>query len=150
MKNRWKSTFMGTLAMLLACSPLFAGDIVGYDEYMKNCAVCHGTGGRGDGPFAQFLREKPRSLTRIAERNNGMFPVKRIYGIIAGTEGVQEHGSLQMPIWGERYLVETVNNPDIDNYGPYGSPSHYEDAVRGRILELIMYLVEIQEFGGSE
>ncbi len=145
MKNLWRNLLLGAMAALLTSGALFAEGIQGFDEYMSNCAVCHGTDGKGDGPFANFLKEKPTSLTKIAERNGGMFPVKKMYNIIAGTEGVKQHGSLQMPIWGERYMAETVENPDISNYGPYGSPKHYEQAVRGRILDLIMFLAEIQE-----
>lgn len=120
-------------------------EVAGQQEFLRNCAVCHGPDGRGDGPFAQFLQEKPKSLTGISARNNGMFPVQKIYDVIAGTEGVQAHGTLNMPIWGDRYLTEAVSNPDPYNYGPYGSPSHYEEIVRGRILSLILFLANIQE-----
>ena len=34
--------------------------------FEKNCAVCHGTRGRGDGPAAAGLPQRPEDLSRIA------------------------------------------------------------------------------------
>ncbi len=31
--------------------------------YDKNCASCHGTGGKGDGPAAKAMKTKPTDLT---------------------------------------------------------------------------------------
>ena len=39
------------------------GDVVnGKALYEKNCAACHGTSGKGDGPAAVSMRPKPRNL----------------------------------------------------------------------------------------
>lgn len=35
----------------------------GNDLFHKNCAACHGNGGKGDGPAAASLKPKPRDLT---------------------------------------------------------------------------------------
>jgi len=140
--------FAGAAALAILSTGALAGEVeevLGQQEFLSHCAACHGPDGKGGGPFAELMREQPKSLTQIAERNGGMFPVRKIYNIIAGTEGVQAHGTLQMPIWGKRYMADVVSNPDPSNYGPYGSPSHYEEAVRGRILSLIMFLAEIQD-----
>jgi len=143
------STLITSAAVLAIVIPGMAvadeAEIAGQQEFYKNCAVCHGVGGKGDGPFAEFLREKPKSLTLISERNGGMFPVQKIYDTIAGTKGVRAHGSLEMPIWGERYMTAAADDPSPYNYGAYGSQKHYEEAVRGRILDLIMFLANIQE-----
>ena len=34
--------------------------------FRDNCAVCHGAGGRGDGPAAANLGKRPKDLARIA------------------------------------------------------------------------------------
>lgn len=34
----------------------------GKEEYEKNCGICHGSGGKGDGPGAAALNPKPKSL----------------------------------------------------------------------------------------
>jgi putative copper export protein/mono/diheme cytochrome c family protein len=36
---------------------------LGHNTFLKNCAVCHGSQGRGDGPAAQSLPIKPADLT---------------------------------------------------------------------------------------
>lgn len=38
----------------------------GGELFSQYCAVCHGTGGRGDGPAAVSLLKRPEDLTRIA------------------------------------------------------------------------------------
>jgi len=35
----------------------------GAELYSINCALCHGTGGKGDGPVASHLKNKPFDLT---------------------------------------------------------------------------------------
>ncbi len=54
-----------------------------------------------------------------------------IYRIIDGRTGVATHGSREMPVWGD---VWAKNAP----------PEFAEDYVKGRILELIMFLESIQ------
>ena len=56
----------------------------GRDEYEASCAVCHGTEGRGNGPYIEHLRKDPTDLTTLAKRNGGVLPVKRIYEMIEG------------------------------------------------------------------
>lgn len=54
------------LAALLASGPAAAKDKKAADGaklFRQNCASCHGTGGRGDGPSAPKLPRKPADLT---------------------------------------------------------------------------------------
>jgi Cytochrome C oxidase, cbb3-type, subunit III len=55
--------------------------------YENNCAVCHGTSGRGDGPVRYLLRVPPANLTAgvVAQRSDGY-----IYATI-------RNGSIVMP-----------------------------------------------------
>jgi mono/diheme cytochrome c family protein len=69
-----------------------------YHEY---CAVCHGEQGKGDGPMARALKSPPADLTRIAIRNGGTFPLKKVERIISGDSPVEAgHGTREMPVWG--------------------------------------------------
>ena len=68
--------------------------------YRSYCASCHGSSGRGDGAVAPHLRHPPANLTRLAARNNGVFPGERIRRIIDGRQVVPTHGQTDMPVWG--------------------------------------------------
>jgi mono/diheme cytochrome c family protein len=69
--------------------------------YKAYCAVCHGSDARGNGPMAAALKVPPPDLTRIAERNGGMFPMARVERIISGEEPLPSgHGTKEMPVWG--------------------------------------------------
>jgi mono/diheme cytochrome c family protein len=60
--------------------------IDGASLYKAYCAACHGSDATGQGPMAKALKVPPPDLTRIAERNGGMFPMARVESIIAGEE----------------------------------------------------------------
>jgi hypothetical protein len=79
---------------------------------------------------------KPSDLTRLSERNNGQFPFLNVFMIIDGRTTVRSHSTSAMPIWGDRYQQQV----DPKQGNPYGA----EQAVRGRILELVNYLEAIQ------
>jgi mono/diheme cytochrome c family protein len=50
--------------LVLPVSNGFAGDVTkGKGLFEKNCASCHGAGGKGDGVAAASLNPKPRDLT---------------------------------------------------------------------------------------
>jgi hypothetical protein len=46
---------------------------IGKMEFQKNCAVCHGVGGKGDGPFIDFLKQTPPDLTLLSKRYGGIY-----------------------------------------------------------------------------
>jgi mono/diheme cytochrome c family protein len=83
----------------------------GKHEYDTHCAGCHGLSGRGDGPNVQLLRAGivPPNLTEISKKNGGVYPFLRVYWTIDGTGRVREHGSQDMPIWGQLYKFEGRN-----------------------------------------
>jgi len=69
--------------------------------FREYCAVCHGEGGKGDGPMAGALKTRPADLTRIATRNGGKFPLERVERIISGETPIEAgHGTREMPLWG--------------------------------------------------
>lgn len=51
-------------AALFPCLALAGGNVdKGKALYAQQCASCHGSGGKGDGPAAAALQPKPRNLT---------------------------------------------------------------------------------------
>ena len=111
-------------------------ELIGSNEYRISCLSCHGVGGKGNGPMAQFLKVQPSNLTTISKNNEGFFPLEQVFQTIDGRHGVTGHGDRDMPIWGARYLKE-----DAEMYGSFGG----EDVVRLRILELVYYIQSIQQ-----
>jgi len=67
----------------------------------------------------------------LARNNGGAFPFERVYDAIDGRSMPRDHGDRKMPVWG-RYLKHEWPG------------SRTDQDVRGQILELIMYLRELQ------
>jgi mono/diheme cytochrome c family protein len=109
----------------------------GKREYDANCAVCHGTAGKGDGPYAGIIDTRIPDLTTLSKRNGGVFPMARVYDLIDGTAVVKAHGTRDMPIWGQDYRIKAA-----EYYG--GFPYDAEAYVRARILGLAEYLNRLQ------
>jgi len=109
---------------------------IGKQEYVENCAVCHGTNGKGGGPYAELLRRTLPDLTQLARNNGGVFPVNRMYETIEGAD-VPSHGTRDMPIWGLNYRIKAAEYYADMDYKP-------EPYVRARILALIEYINRLQ------
>lgn len=107
-------------------SPAARGEAV----YRVHCASCHGVSGTGDGPVSEDLRIPVPDLTRIALRNNGVFPSAQVERVIDGRQRVRGHGSTEMPVWGDT-LGPTLVGPDAA-------------VTRRRIEELVAYLERLQ------
>jgi mono/diheme cytochrome c family protein len=101
----------------------------GPELYVAYCASCHGKDAKGDGPAGKALRTSPPDLTRIAERNGGMFPFVRVQQIITGEDQTPTaHGTREMPVWGPLF----------------SEVSWDQDLGRVRIYSLAKYLESIQ------
>lgn len=140
-----RNRFFGILALTLGCCwttvhPSLAQEdevtAQGKKLYQRSCAVCHGEQGKGNGPMAEQLRiTRPTDLTQLQANNRGQFPFWRTYRIIDGRQEVRGHGPRDMPLWGDLFrIVEAAD----------------EDAVRGRIWQLVYYLESIQEDASQE
>ncbi len=105
---------------------------VGWQVYHVKCAVCHGSGGLGDGPMKDVLITKPANLTQISKRYGGDFPYWEIYEIIDGRNALLSHGTQEMPVWGEEFVKEAAGKSE-------------DNLIRGRIKALLTYLKSIQK-----
>ena len=107
----------------------------GKKEYMRSCALCHGDNGKGNGVYASKLTVRPVNLTLLQKENNDIFPTRKIFRTIEGSDDLKLHGPSAMPVWGDRFDHESVL---------YVDERFTRTFVRGRIFELILYLEEIQ------
>ena len=73
----------------------------GEEMFNTYCAVCHGKGGKGDGPAASAFKIPPANLTLLSVNNNGKFPADHVAETIrVGPRDAKAHGSTDMPVWG--------------------------------------------------
>jgi mono/diheme cytochrome c family protein len=100
------------LIAVLALVPLLQGcsggrDVspVGAALYAKDCATCHGPGGRGDGPVAETLTPRPADLTRLTA------DLPELIKQIDGRATVRAHGTSAMPVWGEVFAEGLIDEP---------------------------------------
>jgi hypothetical protein len=117
---------------------------VGKNAYLKACAICHGTAGKGDGSIAHLLRRNPADLTKLSESNFGVFPFARVYDVIDGRFEVEIHGRRDMPVWGEAFLP-TTSSAESRLFPNDASKELAESIVRARILALIDYIFSLQD-----
>ena len=132
--------FILLLLIIIISPPILSSQddpvIKGAETFKIKCASCHGEDAKGKNAADIDLDVNPPDLSSISKRNNGQFPVSRIYAIIDGREAVQNHGTRTMPTWGSLFLSDTIWE---------GCSQVDETIVRGRIMELILYLDSIQQ-----
>ena len=121
------------LLLLAACGRDPAADQSGRDTYLRYCASCHGSEGRGDGPLAASLTRLPADLTQLARNNGGQYDERAVMSVIDGRRQVVEHGTRDMPVWGEIFEEEGKGDP---------YPAYYS-LLKSRFL--VDYLATIQE-----
>ena len=132
---------LAAAALLAAVSALAVADdskdraiAAGKTHFINNCADCHGADGRGGGTIAGTREKSPTNLSLLSKTNGGAFPFEEVYDTIDGREQVGAHGPRDMPVWGSEYKMGVTTT---------GGTS--EAVVRGKILELILYIESIQE-----
>ncbi len=121
----------GTAAATEHEEPVDPGKISqGRNLFRAWCRSCHGPEAEGDGPMAEYLKPEPANLTLLSEKEGGTFYFGRVTAKIDGRDKVKGHGSKDMPIWGEAFLV-------VDEEGG-------EEAVREKINAVAHFLRSIQ------
>jgi mono/diheme cytochrome c family protein len=111
--------------------------VSGEQLFKAYCAVCHGPGGKGDGPVAIALKVPPPDLTALAQRHDGKFPDDYVSNVLKNGVKAPAHGSGEMPVWGP--MFETMSRwqalcPDMD-----------QTSAAMRITNLTNYLKSIQK-----
>ena len=100
----------------------------GQETFRGYCASCHGPDGKGNGPEAPALKNKPPDLTQLSKTNGGKFPATMVQSVIQGDQFVTAHGSREMPIWGEAFRT-----------------SNHDDALaKIKVHNLVIYIESIQ------
>ena len=98
---------VGGLGLIVACATVDMPEPVeGQLLFEQNCAVCHGTAGRGDGLIADQLDPSPPDLTRITFRERDVFPRTRVLSVIDGY--TRQAPDEKMPEFGLLLEGETV------------------------------------------
>lgn len=98
------------------------------------CADCHGPGGKGDGRALGALNKAVPNLTTLSTHNDGVYPYSRVRKAITGTTRAVEHGTIDMPAWGEQFAYAR----------PSGSSHIREAYARRRIRLLTEYIQSLQ------
>jgi mono/diheme cytochrome c family protein len=102
----------------------------GQQMFASYCAPCHGTNGKGLGPVATAMKQKPSDLTLLSVKNHGKYPDTHVVSVLQfGTE-ISAHGSPTMPVWGP--ILGKMNR------------SNFQEK-QLRISNLARYLEQIQE-----
>jgi hypothetical protein len=134
----WLTLGAGSVLADEASRPGNAGPTVVQDFHF-HCAACHGSDGKGDGPVARLLKIQPPDLTRLAERNGGTFPEDAVFKTIAGNDMPRSHGTREMPVWGDLFIGET-----LDQSISVEEAQEAAAEVTERISRLVKYLRTIQ------
>ena len=126
---------MALCSLLLLSGRSDAGEDVGRTLYLRYCASCHGRSGRGDGPVAPALGQKPIDLTQLATQHGGTFSFVDVCEAIDGTRSVRAHGVSEMPVWGEIFESDTT------------SPLEQQILAGGKVMAIARYLRTLQQVG---
>ncbi len=108
----------------------------GQEIFEGNCAVCHGITGNGDGDIADLFKVRPKALSQLSKENGGEFPFERIYQTLKATKEVKGHGRTAMPVWGDYFRVEVLDDPNVDEEESF--------IALGKMLSVIYYIETLQ------
>lgn len=129
-----KVTLFSFLLFLITIGTAFA-ELPGKDDYVTDCARCHGLDGKGGLPAARSVPGYVAvDLTRLSAANGGQFPRQKVYDAIDGRKRFPAHLVGAMPTWGLKYRTDKE---------PLSPES--EERVSRRISALVDYIESLQE-----
>ncbi len=109
---------------------LLSPSLYGVDNFHDYCSPCHGRDGTGHGPVSAALKTPPADLTRLAQKNGGVFPRARVRDYITnGSPNIPAHGTSMMPVWGPTFRALDSNDRSVSI----------------RIANVVEYLATIQK-----
>ena len=136
------TALLGVVVLLLSSFMIVAGCSTdepehdplasGQASYKAYCESCHGPEGNGLGELIGDMNTIPANLTDLAERNGGTFPVDQVYQVIDGRKTIPDHGTREMPVWGNIWGYQ--EDTPVDH-----------EVVEQRINELVEYIRSIQK-----
>ncbi|MDM7932123.1 c-type cytochrome [Tabrizicola sp.] len=116
---------------LAACMP--EDQPTGAEDFATYCAACHGSSGKGDGPGAAGLDQRPVDLTQLSARDGGEFPGTRVMAKIWGYTG--RDSASAMPQFGPLLQGELV---------PYDGGDGIATPTPVRLVQLAEYVRLLQ------
>ncbi len=121
------------LACVMPIEGIACAESLGRQDYLTDCARCHGVDGKGDGPqMAAVTGYLTTDLTQLSKGNSGQFPRQEVYDAIDGRKRFPAHFLGDMPAWGLKYQQDRLGPED-------------EEKVRQRISALVNYIESLQE-----
>ncbi|MFW2544164.1 c-type cytochrome [Primorskyibacter sp. 2E107] len=125
---------LALIGLLCACQPTPDTTAPGKAIFDSQCADCHGSAARGDGPLASELPKPPPDLTGLQARNGGIFPYEAIFAQIYGYPGRYHLGL--MPEFGPALEGDAVE---------WKTPSGEVIRTPRRLIALVDYLSTLQQ-----
>ncbi len=104
----------------------------GKQDYLADCAKCHGVDGKGAVPTMRGIRGYVAvDLTELSRSHDGQFPRQEVYDAIDGRKRFPAHFVGDMPVWGIKYGTQQQRPVD-------------DKAVSQRIWALVDYIETLQ------
>jgi hypothetical protein len=104
------------------------------NDYLHDCAECHGADGKGAPSEKRTLRGYVSTdLTQLSKLNGGQFPRQKVYDAIDGRNRIAAHFQGDMPRWGAHFGLEQNDKPQS------------EQALHAKISALVDFIESIQE-----
>jgi hypothetical protein len=124
----------GCTAFILSLSIPALAQQSAKQDFMENCAPCHGADGKGNGPALDAIPGiHPTDLTLLQEQHEGVFPSQEIHASIDGRSTIPSHKRFDMPFWGTNF-----QEPDKE------FTAESDAKVSSRIDALVKYIGSIQ------
>lgn len=115
MRSRISLTVLIAVVLCIDGSRALATDSSAKQDYLADCAHCHGANGKGAVPAMRATAGYVAvDLTQLSSAHGGRFPRQEVYDAIDGRKRFPAHLVGDMPVWGLKYS-ERQNTPGKDH-----------------------------------